>query len=148
MFDIQDFKNTTSFGGNLILLVDNLYEKNSVGYTNSVRKVKYNLTKLGRLINLEKLETLINDSKKGIVTLFYAGKYIVILESNKDKSKMEMSFISFTIDYSEVERILTNDFSENMKLQFKKAKYEIEEHYTDSVSFDFVELNTFLEPTD
>ena len=44
MFDIQDFKNTTSFGGNLILLVDNLYEKNSVGYTNSVRKVKYNLT--------------------------------------------------------------------------------------------------------
>ena len=146
MFNIQDFKNTTSFGENLILLVDNLYENNLVGYTNSISKVTYNLTKLDKLINLEKLETLINDSEKGIVTLFYAGKYIVILESNKDKSKMEMSFISFTIDYSEVERILTNDFSENMKLQFKKAKYEIEEYYTDS--FDFVELNTFLEPTE
>ena len=145
MFNIQDFKNATFAGYKLILLVDDTTEDNSFGFTESVEKVTYNLKKINETFKYKDIDNRLENSETGLTTLLPVGRYIAIVELKKDKSKMRMTLIDLNTSYSSIDKGFDGVFSESIKLQFKKMKYEVEDFYDKSL--DFVELNTFLEPT-
>jgi len=144
MFNIQDFKNASLIGYKLKLIIDDTNEDNTFGFTESVEKVTYNLKKINETFKYKDIDNRLENSETGLTTLFPVGRYIAIVELKKDKSKMRMTLIDLKTSYSAIDNAFDGVFSENIKVQFKKMKYEVEDFYNDSL--DFVELNTVLEP--
>jgi hypothetical protein len=144
MFNVQDFKNATIAGNNLILLIDDANDSFSFGFTDTKTKVLYNLKILENIIKSANLDDQLEKSKKGLTTLFPLGRYIVILEISKDKSKMTMTFFDFRVEYSKVDKMFKGLFSDNLIAQFKNIKYQMEDYFNDSLDKILLDLN--LEP--
>lgn len=145
MINFQEFKNGMSIGETLIFLTDDLNESLSFGYTENINKVKYNMTLLKKVFIDTNHDDALAKSKNGLTTLFPLGRYIVILLINKEKTEMKMFFLDFRVEYSLVDKGFAGIFSDNIKLQFKKIKYYMEESFNED--FDNVVLNASLEPT-
>jgi hypothetical protein len=144
MLNFQDFKNATTIGDKLIVLVDDVNENYSFGFTDSISKVSYNLKMLDSFLREANLDKLLANSKDGLTTLFPLGRYINILKMKKDKSAMSMMLFDFRAEYSTIDTNFKDVFSENVITQFKKLKYQMEELYEDEA--DCVILDTTLEP--
>ena len=144
MFNIQDFKNGTTLGDNFILLVDDINDKMSFGFTDSIEKVTYNMKTIEPALSRINFKEDFEKSTKGITTAFPLGRFITILEVKKDNSHMSMTLFDFRIGYAVIEEAFKNVISENILNQIKRIKYEYEDLYNDS--FDIFELNTFLQP--
>jgi len=144
MLNFQDFKNATTIGDKLIILVDDVNNNYSFGFTDSVSKINYNLETLNDYLQKEDYETLLANSKEGLTTLFPLGRYISILRIKKDKSAMSMFLFDFRAEYSTIDQAFKDVFSENIITQFKKIKYQMEELFDDES--DCVLLDTTLEP--
>jgi hypothetical protein len=143
MNNLQKFKNGLLIGDTVVCLVDDINDQLTFGFTDSIKKIKYNLTLLEKVFEKIEYEESLKRSKQGLTTLFPFGRYIVILMISKNKLHMKMFFFDFRIDYKLINESF-NLFSENIKLQFKKIKYYMEEFFNES--FDKVVLSTSLEP--
>src|SRR6056297_1350877 len=99
MFNVQDFKNATIAGNQLIMLIDDANENFSFGLTDSKEKI------LNEIIKSANLDEQLKKSKNGLTTLFPLGRYIVVLEVSKDKSKMNMMFFDFRVEYSNIDKM-------------------------------------------
>lgn len=128
----------------MIVLVDDVNESHSFGFTDSLSKVTYNMKMLDGFLNQVNIGELLANSKDGLTTLFPLGRYINILKMKKDKSAMSMMLLDFRIEYSTIDTNFNDLFSENVVMQFKKLKYEMEDLYEDEA--DCVILSTTLEP--
>lgn len=146
MFNIQDFKNATVAGNQLIMLVDDVNETYSFGFTDSKSKVLHNMRMIENILKTANTEKALANSKNGLTTLFPLGRYIAILQMSKDKSAMSMTFFDYYIDYPSIDKAFKGLYSDNFINHFKNIKYQMEEQ-PDQWS-DRVVLNTFLEPTE
>lgn len=145
MLNLQDFKNATIIGDKIILLVDDVNNTHSFGFTDSIEKVTYNLDLLKDYLNKDELDKSIAKSKDGLTSLFPLGRYITILKVKKDKSKMSMYLFDFrNVDYQTIDQVFKDSFSENVITQFKSIKYQMEELFDDDV--DCVLIDPTLEP--
>ena len=135
-------KNTLMKGSAKICLVDDVNKTSTYGYTDSKLKVQYNLDVLGDKINKSEFNQLLYNSKNGLITLYSFGQYIIILQMKKDKTEMEMYFLDYKIEYSDIDIGFAGMFSENIKYEFKRIKYQIENSLVDT--FDNVELNASI----
>ena len=144
MFNIQDFKNGTTVGNNLFILVDDKDENNSFGFTDSIEKVTYNMKTIEPMLIKSNFYESFEKSTIGIKTTLVLGRFITILEVKKDKSHMSMTLFDFRISYETIDKALKSLVSDSVLTQIKKIKYEYEEFYNDTL--DVFELNTFLEP--
>lgn len=135
-------KNTLMKGSTKICLVDDVNKTSAYGYTDSKLKVQYNLDVLGDKINKSEFNQLLYNSKNGLITLYSFGQYIIILQMKKDKTEMEMYFLDYKIEYSDIDIGFAGMFSENIKYEFKRIKYQIENSLVDT--FDNVELNASI----
>ncbi len=129
-------------GSTKICLVDDVNKTSAYGYTDSKLKVQYNLDVLGDKINKSEFNQLLYNSKNGLITLYSFGQYIIILQMKKDKTEMEMYFLDYKIEYSDIDIGFAGMFSENIKYEFKRIKYQIENSLVDT--FDNVELNASI----
>lgn len=145
MINLQEFKNGMSIGENLIFLADDINDSLSFGYTENIEKVKYNMALLKKVFTDTNHDDALAKSKNGLTTLFPLGRYIVILLINKEKTEMKMFFLDFRIEYSVADKGFAGIFSNNIKLQFKKIKYYMEESFNED--FDNIALDASLEPT-
>jgi hypothetical protein len=144
MLNFQDFKNGTTIGDKLIVLVDEVNENYSFGFTDSISKVLYNMKMLGNFLSKGNIEEQLTNSKDGLTTLFPLGRYIAILKMKKDKSAMSMMLFDFRAEYSIIDTNFKDVFSENVITQFKKLKYQMEDLYDDEA--DCVLIDSKLEP--
>lgn len=142
MFNIQDFKNATIIAGNqVIMLIDDANENFSFGLTDSKEKVLYNLKILDEIIKSANLDEQLKKSKNGMTTLFPLGRYIVVLEVSKDKSKMNMMFFDFRVEYSNIDKMFKGMYSDNLIGQFKNIKYQMEDYFEEKLDNVVLDLN-------
>lgn len=144
MLNYQDFKGATAIGAKLIILVDDVNDNHSFGFTDSIPKVSYNMKMLDKSLRNANLEERLANSKDGLTTLFPLGRYIVILKLKKDRSAMSMFLFDFRAEYSAINKNFKGVFSENIITQFKSIKYQMEELCQNED--DCAVLDTSLEP--
>jgi len=144
MINCQDFKNANAIGTQLIVLVDDVNDNQSFGFTDSIPKVSCTMKMLNKFLRNANLEERLANSKDGLTTLFPLGRYIVILKLKKDRSAMSMFLFDFRAEYSAINKNFKGVFSENVITQFKSIKYQMEELYQEED--DCVILDTSLEP--
>lgn len=145
MLNLQDFKNASITEEKIILLVDDVNNSHSYGFTKSLEKVTYNLDLLKDYLDKDELDRSLAKSKEGLTSLFPIGRYISILKIKNDKSIMMMYFFDFRkIAYQAVDHVFKDTFSENVITQFKSIKYHMEEIFNDDM--DCVLIDSTLEP--
>jgi hypothetical protein len=127
MINTQNFKKTMLIGESLICLVDDVSDTFFYGYTSSQAKILYNLSMIDKLIDIPEFENCLSGFNEELPALFPLGQYIVILKMKKDNTGMEMYFLDFRVDYSVVDEGFDGLFSEEIKTEFKRIKYEMED---------------------
>ncbi len=144
MFNIQEFKNATIVGSQLVMLVDDVNESLSYGFTDSVKKVTYNLSLIEHILRVGKTDEALAKSKNGLTTLLPLGRYITVLQMSKDKKTMRMIFLDYMIDYHGIDLAFNNLFSKELINSFKNIKYQMEEHQDQWI--DNVLIDPIFEP--
>jgi hypothetical protein len=146
MLNFQNFKNATTIGCKLIFLVDEV-KNNYFGFTDSISKVSYNMKMLDRFLlitNFNDRLANLNKELTGLTTIFPLGRYITVLQLNKDKSAMSMWLCDFRAAYSIIDTNYEDVISHNVIKQIQSLKYQMEELYEDG--HDYILLDTVLEP--
>ena len=146
MLSVQDFKNSITVGQKLIMLVDDVNDGFYYGHTDSIKKVSYNLSVIKDFIKKDIFKDKLTKMKDVITIIFPFGRYIVILEVKKNKTEMSMMFLDFRHPYEIINEMFKGVVSENILLNLKRIKYEIEDNYNEK--YDIVIIDNKLEPPD
>ncbi|MDV7187950.1 hypothetical protein R3X25_11715 [Lutibacter sp. TH_r2] len=120
------------------LIVDDISDNNNYGFTNDIDKIEYNLNIMGNEFK-DKFDLHNLFSDKGMTSVFQLGRFITILERNKEKTEGRMTFFDFDVDadVSEIRSIIEQQFSENIIKEWFRVYYLI--------SSDFSELDDLIE---
>ncbi len=106
------------------LLVDELSENETFGFTNDIDKIAYNRNILGSDFN-QVLSIKLLLPEKGASTVFSIGRFIVVLEIGKDEKDGKMHFFDFNIDTDnlDISTQIKQQFSENIASAWFKNYY-------------------------
>jgi predicted aldo/keto reductase-like oxidoreductase len=124
------------------MIVDEISEKRNFGITKSINNIEYNLNLLGsEFIDKFDLHNLFTDA--GLTTVFQLGRFITILERNKEKTEGKMTFFDFDVDsdVSSIRSILEKGYSESIIKEWFRIYYLISSEFSESD--DLVELVRF-----
>jgi hypothetical protein len=130
-------------GNYFTLLVDDINETSTIGYTSNIKKIEYNrgiIDSMGLELNF-KIQVQTAFSDKGIITVLLLGRYISILKVSRFETQQEMFFIDSTANANfriQNDKALHGYFSENIVKEFEKIHSVLSRDF--SKEFDLVEL--------
>ena len=127
------FKKTLLNENSIICLVDEKNSTSTFGYTESKKKVMFNIKMLEGVLNKLEFDELLSNSKAGLTTLFPIGQYIVILKMRKDKTEMQLFFFDFRVKYSDIANVFDSIFSNTINTEFKNIKSEMDDYFNESL---------------
>lgn len=123
------------------LLVDDLNETETFGYTTEIEKCEYNrdvMEAMGMELNFKvQMQTAL--AEKGITIVTPLGRFIVIIKISRDETKQEMFFFDgfSKVNFRE-QNAITKNFSENIVDKFEASQVNLKSFFTDE--HDIIEL--------